>query len=206
MKSCGPVLAKYQFTATHTASFVMRYLSAGHFRWGIFALVHFLHAERMTSWVTVSLMLHEFRNFMKWILGWSGPWLKNLYWHKVPFQPLASRHSPATNSPWADLCLFFPIPKRCRGVCLRRENFIQPEFTNSKLFYISDVPCHFIALTDLRFLALLLSPVPSLPMSSRNDSDTPRTCPSSFFFQLWCVAISVSFKQILVVPGKSDKD
>lgn len=66
---CPPVLAKHRFTATHTASFVMRYQSGGHFHGGVFALVHVPYAERMTSWATVSLMLHEFGDLKRWILG-----------------------------------------------------------------------------------------------------------------------------------------
>lgn len=85
-----------------------------------------------------------------------------------------------------------------RGVCLRRENFLKPEFTKKKLFYISDVPCHFNALTDLRsfcfFILFHLSPC-HLEMTQTLQGPVPALC-----FQLWCVAISVSFKQILVVP------
>lgn len=84
------------------------------------------------------------------------------------------------------------------GVCLRRENFIKPEFTKRKLFYISDVPCHFNALTDLRcfcyFILFHLSPC-HLEMTQTLQGPVPALC-----FQLWCVAISVSFKQILVEP------
>lgn len=84
------------------------------------------------------------------------------------------------------------------GVCLRRENFIKPEFTKRKLFYISDVPCHFNALTDLRFFCYFilfhLSPC-HLEMTQTLQGPVPALC-----FQLWCVAISVFFKQILVEP------
>lgn len=55
------------------------------------------------------------------------------------------------------------------------------------------MPRHFNALTDLRFclchlcvMFLLLYPVPSHPVSSRNGSETLRICPSSLFSTLMC--------------------
>lgn len=70
---------------------------------------------------------------------------------------------------------------------------MKPVCRKRKLFHFSEMPCHFNALTDLRFFPChlcfmfqLLYPVPSFPVSSRNDSDTPRACPSSLFSTLMC--------------------
>lgn len=88
---------------------------------------------------------------------------------------------------------WWPLKSEGQGVCLGREHFIKPEFTKRKLFYISDIPRHFSALTDLRFclchlcfMFRFLYPVPSHPVSSRNGSVTPRICPSSLFSTLMC--------------------
>lgn len=70
-------------------------------------------------------------------------------------------------------------------------------------------PRHFNALTDLRFclchlcfMFLLLYPVPSHPVSSRNGSETPRICPSSLFSTLMCCCWCL-LQTDMVMPVKS---
>lgn len=66
-----PVLPKHWSTPNNIASFIMLYLSGVHFLKG-FSLRCLIQLEKVTSWVTASLMLHEFRgSVMDTWLKWS---------------------------------------------------------------------------------------------------------------------------------------